>query len=52
MFIDSEGEVVFYKDIKTRPDALMIPITTFLDDLVIAVALFSHYNYLWSAALH
>ncbi|MBU4259801.1 MAG: hypothetical protein KKI12_04330 [Proteobacteria bacterium] len=35
--LDSEGEVVFHKDIKTRPDALMIAISPFLDDLVIAV---------------
>ncbi|MBU4185056.1 MAG: hypothetical protein KKI12_13055 [Proteobacteria bacterium] len=42
--LDSEGEVVFHKDIKTRPDALMIAITTFLDDLVIAVeCMFSWY---------
>ena len=42
--LDSEGEVVFYKDIKTRPDALMIAIAPFLDDLVIAVeCMFSRY---------
>ncbi len=40
----SEGEVVFHKDIKTGPDALMIAITSFLDDLVIAVeCMFSWY---------
>ncbi len=42
--LDSEGEVVFHKDIKTRPDALMNAITPFLDDLVIAVeCMFSWY---------
>ncbi len=35
--LDSEGEVVFHKDIKTRPDVLMIAISPFLDDLVIEV---------------
>jgi len=42
--LDSGGEVVFHKDIKTRPDALMTAIAPFLDDLVIAVeCMFSWY---------
>ena len=40
----SEGEVVFHKDIKTKPDALMIAISPFLDDFVIEVEyMFSWY---------
>jgi len=42
--LNSEGKVVFHKDIKTRPEALKIAIAPFLDDLVIAVeCMFSWY---------
>jgi hypothetical protein len=35
--LNSEGEVVFHKNIKTRPDELKTAIAPFPDDLVIAV---------------
>ncbi len=42
--LDSEGEVVFHKDIKSRPDVLMNAITSFFNELVIAVeCMFSWY---------
>ena len=42
--LDSEGEVVFHKDIKNRPNELKTAIAPFLDDLVIAVeCMFSWY---------
>ena len=42
--IDSGGQVVFHKDVKTRPDELMNAISPFLDNLVIGVeCMFSWY---------
>jgi hypothetical protein len=35
--LDSEGEVIFHKDIKFRPDELKTAIAPFFDDIVIAV---------------
>ncbi len=35
--LDSEGEVVFHRDSKIRPDELKTAIAPLLDDLVIAV---------------
>ena len=42
--LESEGEVVFHRDSKIRPDELKTAIAFFLDDLVFAVeCLFSWY---------
>ena len=35
--LDSNGQVVFHKDLKTSPDVFLKAITPFLDDIVIGV---------------